>query len=56
VVASEFNSARGEARGHRIRGSTGAHLGRETRSGVVGHVKIPELTSIGRRGTELQDM
>jgi hypothetical protein len=31
----------GEARGHGIRGSDGAHLGREARSGVEEHVAAP---------------
>jgi hypothetical protein len=38
----------GETRGHRTRGSTGAHLSKEVRSGVVGHVAAPEPTSVGR--------
>jgi hypothetical protein len=42
-----------EARGHRTHGSTGAHHGREARSGAIGHVEVPELTSIGMRGSEL---
>jgi hypothetical protein len=46
----------GEAWGHGTRGSTGAHLGRKARSGVAEHVEVPELTSIGRRGPELQGM
>jgi hypothetical protein len=28
----------------------GAHLGREARSGTEGHVAVPELTSVRRRG------
>jgi hypothetical protein len=43
----------GEARGHETHDSTRAHLGREVRSGAAGHVEVPELTSIGRRGPEL---
>jgi hypothetical protein len=46
----------GEARGHGTRGSTGAHLDKKVRSRAVGHVKVPKLTSIGRRGPELQGM
>jgi hypothetical protein len=34
-----------EARGHEPRGSTGAHLSKEVRSGVVGHVTALKLTS-----------
>jgi hypothetical protein len=44
----------GETQGHRTHGSTGAHLGRKARSGTAGHMKVPELTSIGRRGWVLQ--
>jgi hypothetical protein len=44
----------GDARGHGTHGSTGAHLGGKARSGAAEHVKVPELTSIGRRGPELQ--
>jgi hypothetical protein len=44
----------GEAQGHETRGSTGAHLGRKARSEAAGHVEVLELTSIGRRGPELQ--
>jgi hypothetical protein len=44
----------GEARGHGTCGSTGAHLGRQARSRAAGHMEVPELTSIERRGLELQ--
>jgi hypothetical protein len=40
----------GEDRSHRTRGSAGAHLRQETRSGAIGHVAAPEPTSTGRRG------
>jgi hypothetical protein len=46
----------GEARGHGTRGSIEAHLGRKVMSEIAGHVEISELTSIGRRGPELQGM
>jgi hypothetical protein len=46
----------GEARGHGTRGGTRAHLSRNARSETVGHVEVPELTSVGRRGLELQGM
>jgi hypothetical protein len=36
------------------RGSTGAHLGKEVRSGAVGHVAALEPTSTGRCGLKLQ--
>jgi hypothetical protein len=41
-----------EARGHRPRGSTGAHLSKEVRA--VGHVAAPKPTSVGRCGPKLQ--
>jgi hypothetical protein len=44
----------GEARGHVTRGSIGAHLSKEVRSGAVRHVVAPELTSTGRCGLKLQ--
>jgi hypothetical protein len=44
---------RGEVRGHETCGSTGAHLDRNARSRAARHVKVPELTSIERRGPEL---
>jgi hypothetical protein len=55
VTASELNSRR---RGPEPRdsGSIGAHLNRKVRSGAVRHVKVAELTSIGRRSPELHDM
>jgi hypothetical protein len=43
-----------EVRGCGARGSAGAHLSREARSGATGHVAAPEPTSAGRRGPELQ--
>jgi hypothetical protein len=45
-----------EVRGHGTRGSTGAYLGRKTRSEAVGRVNVSELSSIGRRGPELHGM
>jgi hypothetical protein len=44
----------GEARGHVTRGSTGAHLSKEVRSGATGHGVAPEPTSVGRCGPKLQ--
>jgi hypothetical protein len=44
----------GEARGHRARGSTGAHLSNVVRSGAVGHVAASKPTSTGRCGLKLQ--
>jgi hypothetical protein len=46
----------GEARVHGTHGSIRVHLGRKARSGVAGHVEVPELTSTGRRDPELQGM
>jgi hypothetical protein len=43
-----------EARGHGPRGSTGAHLNKEVRSGAVEHVAAPKPTSAGRCGPKLQ--
>jgi hypothetical protein len=43
----------GEARGHVTRGSTGAHLSKEVRSGAAGHVAALEPTSAGRCGPKL---
>jgi hypothetical protein len=45
----------GEVRSHRTRGSAGAHLSREVRSGAIGHVEAPEPTSTERRGPEPYD-
>jgi hypothetical protein len=43
----------GEAWGHMTRGSTGAHLSKEVKSGAVGHVAAPEPTSVGTCGPKL---
>jgi hypothetical protein len=43
-----------DARGHGPRGSTRAHLSKEVRSGVVGHVAAPNPTSAGRCQLKLQ--
>jgi hypothetical protein len=40
----------GEVQARGTRGSTGAHLIKEARSGVEGHVAAPELTLVRRRG------
>jgi hypothetical protein len=42
-----------ETRGHGPRGSTGAHLSKEVRSGAAGHVAAPKPTSVGRCGPKL---
>jgi hypothetical protein len=44
----------GEAQGHVIRGSTGAHLIKEVRSGAMRHVAAPEPNSTGRCGPKVQ--
>jgi hypothetical protein len=44
----------GEVRGHGTRGSAGAHLSKEARSGTAGHVAAPEPTSAERCGPKLQ--
>jgi hypothetical protein len=54
VAALELNSAIRQGPGHGRRSSAGAYLGRKTRSGAAGYVEVLELTSIGRRGPELQ--
>jgi hypothetical protein len=43
-----------EARGHGPRGSTGAHLSKEVRSGTTGQVVAPKPTSVGMCGPKLQ--
>jgi hypothetical protein len=42
-----------ETRDHGPRGSTGAHLSKEVRSGAAGHMAAPEPTSIGRCGPKI---
>jgi hypothetical protein len=54
VAASELNSVRRRGWVHGPRGSTGAHLSKEVRSGVTGHVVALKPTSTGRRGPKLQ--
>jgi hypothetical protein len=46
----------GEARDHRTRGSTGAPLSKEVRSGAVGHLAAPKPTYVGRCDPKLQLM
>jgi hypothetical protein len=55
VTAPELSSREGRARCHGTRGSTGAHLVREARPGVEGHMVAPELTLPGRQGPEPRD-
>jgi hypothetical protein len=56
MVMSELNLARRQDPGHETRDNIEAHLGRKARSETAGHVEPPELTSIRRRGLELQNM
>jgi hypothetical protein len=44
----------GEIQGRETRDSVGAHLSKEARSGVVGHVATPKPTSVGRCGLKLK--
>jgi hypothetical protein len=44
----------GDARVHGPRGSTGAHLSKEVRSGAAGHVTALDPTFTGRCGSKLQ--
>jgi hypothetical protein len=43
-----------EARSYGPRGSTGAHLSKEVRSGATGHMAALKPTSVGRCGPKLQ--
>jgi hypothetical protein len=54
VAAPELNSVRRRGWVHRPRGSTGAHLSKEVRSGAAGHVVALKPTSAGRCGPKLQ--
>jgi hypothetical protein len=45
---------RGEVWGHETRGSAGAHLNKEARSGTAGHVAALKSTSAGWCGPRLQ--
>jgi hypothetical protein len=49
VTTSELSSRGGRGRSHGTRGSAGAHLDREARSGAEEHVAAPELNSARRR-------
>jgi hypothetical protein len=55
VAAPELPSQEGRARSPGTRGSVGAHLSKEARSGAAGHVAAPELTSPRMRGSALRD-
>jgi hypothetical protein len=50
VAAPELSSRGGRVRSHGIRGSVGAHLGREVRSGAEERVAALELNSARRQG------
>jgi hypothetical protein len=55
VAAPELPSLKDRAPSRGTRGSVGAHLSKEVRSGTTEHVAAPELTSARRRGSELRD-
>jgi hypothetical protein len=55
VTVPELSSRGDRVRCHGIRGSAGAHLGREARSEAEQHVAAPELNSARRRGPEPRD-
>jgi hypothetical protein len=44
----------GEVQARGTRGSVGAHLSKETKSGATGHMVAPKPTSVGRCGLKLQ--
>jgi hypothetical protein len=52
MAVLEFNSVR--RRGIGPRGSIRAHLSKEVRTGVVGHVAALEPTSVGRCDPKIQ--
>jgi hypothetical protein len=52
VTAPELSQLGGEVRSYKACGSTGAHLSWEVRSGAIGHMAVPEPTSVERRGPE----
>jgi hypothetical protein len=51
VAAPDLSSQGGRAQSHETRGSTGAHLGKEVRSGAEERVVTLELNSARRRGS-----
>jgi hypothetical protein len=55
VAAPELSPRGSRAQSHGTRGSTGAHLDREVRSGAEGHVATSELSSVRRRGPGPRD-
>jgi hypothetical protein len=48
MAVLELSSQGGRARSHGTRGTVGAHLDREARSGAEEHVVAPELNSVRR--------
>jgi hypothetical protein len=56
VAAPELPPRGGKARSHGTRGSVRAHLSREVRSEVEGHVAASELTSARRQGPRPRNM
>jgi hypothetical protein len=55
VAAPEPSSQGDRAQSHGTRGSAGAHLDREARSGAEEHVAASELNSVRRRGLGPRD-
>jgi hypothetical protein len=55
VAAPELSSRGGKVQSHGTRGSAGAYLNREVRSGAEEHVAAPELNSARRRGSGPRD-
>jgi hypothetical protein len=55
MAAPELPSQEGRAWSHGTRGSTGAHIVKEARSGGEEHVAAPEPTSVRRRDLEPRD-
>jgi hypothetical protein len=55
VAAPELPSQKGRAQSRGTRGSTGAYLSKEARSGAEGHMIALELTSVRKRGPGPRD-
>jgi hypothetical protein len=55
VATPELPFQEGRAQSHVTRDSTEAHLVKEARTGVKGHVAAPELTSARKQGPGPQD-
>jgi hypothetical protein len=55
MAAPELPSQEDRARRHVTRGSTRAHLDKESMYGAEGHVAAPKLISVKMQGLELRD-